>query len=83
MYKALEKIYLRLIVLSRAVFGRLAASRGAGGQGTVEYVGLILLVALMMLGVLAVLKGANISEGKELGELIVKKIKDAIEQVQF
>lgn len=59
---------------------RLADRRG---QGTVEYVGLILLVALMMLGVLAVLKGTKISQGKELGELIVRKITEAIETVQF
>lgn len=64
-----------------AAYGRRLANRR--GQGTVEYVGLILLVALMMLGVLAVLKGTKISQGKELGELIVRKIKEAIEAVQF
>ena len=73
-------LYTRLLDRVKGATRSLVASRG---QGTVEYVGLIMLVALMMLGVLAVLKGANISEGKELGELIVRKIKEAVEQVQF
>ena len=53
------------------------------GQGTVEYVGLILLVGLVMFGVVAALKGYKNASGKELGDLIVNKIKDAIEQVKY
>lgn len=36
---------------------RLAA--GESGQGTVEYVGLILLVSLLMVGMVAAMKGFN------------------------
>lgn len=80
MYAAFGLVHALLIRSSITLRDRLADRRG---QGTVEYVGLILLVALMMLGVLAVLKGTKISQGKELGELIVRKIKEAIETVQF
>jgi hypothetical protein len=53
------------------------------GQGTVEYVALILLVALVMAGVVAAMKGFKTDEGKDLGDTIVKKIKEAVDQVQF
>ena len=33
--------------------------RGERGQGTVEYVGLILLVSLLMVGMVAAMKGFN------------------------
>jgi hypothetical protein len=72
-------------------FGRIhAALLGAGtrlrdarGQGTVEYVALILLVALVMAGVVAAMKGFKTDEGKELGDVIVGKIKEAVRKVQF
>ena len=57
--------------------------RGATGQGTVEYVALILLVALVMAGVVAALKGFKTDQGKSLGDAIVAKIKDAVGKVQF
>ena len=53
------------------------------GQGTVEYVALILLVALVMAGVVAAMKGFRTGEGKELGDVIVGKIKEAVRKVQF
>ena len=53
------------------------------GQGTVEYVALILLVALVMAGVVAAMSGFRTDEGKELGELIITKIKQAVRKVQF
>jgi hypothetical protein len=53
------------------------------GQGTVEYVALILLVALVMAGVVAAMKGYKTSGGKDLGDAIVGKIKDAVGKVQF
>ena len=59
---------------------RLAAQ---AGQGTVEYVALILLVALVMAGVVAAMKGFKTDEGKELGEVILSKIKEAVRKVQF
>ena len=33
---------------------------GQGGQGTVEYVGLILLVSLLMIGMVAAMKGLSL-----------------------
>ena len=53
------------------------------GQGTVEYVALILLVALVMAGVVAAMKGFRSDEGKELGDVILGKIKEAVRKVQF
>jgi Flp pilus assembly pilin Flp len=53
------------------------------GQGTVEYVALILLVALVMAGVVAAMKGFKTDDGKQLGDLILAKIKDAVRKVQF
>ena len=55
-----------------------AWARGQSGQGTVEYVALILLVA----GVLAsvVLAGKSMS-GKEIASAIVGKLTDSIEAV--
>ena len=61
----------------------LAALRRSGGQGTVEYVALILLVALVMAGVVAAMKGFKTDEGKELGDVIIGKIKEAVRKVQF
>jgi Flp pilus assembly pilin Flp len=49
--------YLHAIVSRRvATIRRLA---GESGQGTVEYVGLILLVSLLMVGMVAAMKGFN------------------------
>jgi Flp pilus assembly pilin Flp len=67
-------------------FGRVHAailSRDSRGQGTVEYVALILLVALVMAGVVAAMKGFRTDEGQELGDAIIGKIKDAVRKVQF
>ncbi len=61
----------------------LDALRRQRGQGTVEYVALILLVALVMAGVVAAMKGFRSDEGKELGDVILGKIKDAVKRVQF
>jgi hypothetical protein len=52
-------------------------------QGTVEYVALILLVALVMAGVIAAMKGFKTDEGTALGDAIIKKIKDSVNKVQF
>jgi hypothetical protein len=61
----------------------LAGLRRQRGQGTVEYVALILLVALVMAGVVAAMKGFRSDEGKELGDVILGKIKEAVRKVQF
>jgi hypothetical protein len=65
-------------------FGRVHAGLlSTRGQGTVEYVALILLVALVMAGVVAAMKGFKTDEGKELGDVIISKIKEAVRKVQF
>ena len=56
---------------------------GEGGQGTVEYVGLILLVAVLMGGMVAAVGGLNSLPGKELAEAITKKIVQAVQEVSF
>ena len=57
--------------------------RSQAGQGTVEYVALILLVALVMAGVVAAMKGYKTDGGKDLGDAIIGKIKDAVAKVKF
>ncbi|HTU16285.1 MAG TPA: hypothetical protein VMF31_13940 [Solirubrobacterales bacterium] len=56
---------------------------GQSGQGTVEYVGLILLVSLLMVGMVAAMKGFSGKQGTELAELIVDKIQEAVDKVAF
>lgn len=62
---------------------RLLAFRSETGQGTVEYVALILLVALVMAGVLAAMKGFKTDQGKDLGDAILGKIRSAVDKVEF
>jgi hypothetical protein len=56
---------------------------GERGQGTVEYVGLILLVSLLMVGMVAAMKGFNGKQGTQLAGVIVDKIKEAVDKVTF
>jgi hypothetical protein len=65
---------------ARAAPARLGSERG---QGTVEYVGLILLVSLLMVGMVAAMRGFNGQQGTELAELIVTKIKSAVNAISF
>jgi hypothetical protein len=58
-------------------------AEGEAGQGTVEYVGLILLVSLLMVGMVAAMKGFNGKQGTELADVIVNKIKEAVDKVTF
>ena len=60
-----------------------ALAGGERGQGTVEYVGLILLVSLLMVGMVAAMKGFNGKQGTELADVIVNKIKEAVDKVAF
>jgi hypothetical protein len=62
---------------------RLPSSSARRGQGTVEYVGLILLVALLMVGMVAAMKGFQGKQGLELAQTIVDKIREAVGQVKF
>jgi hypothetical protein len=56
-------IYLLMGYAHAAIVERVRAIRtlagGERGQGTVEYVGLILLVSLLMVGMVAAMKGFN------------------------
>ncbi|MEA2379772.1 MAG: hypothetical protein QOK00_109 [Thermoleophilaceae bacterium] len=76
MYRLIGLAHVGLLRAGRAL-------RGNRGQGTVEYVALILLVALVMAGVVAAMKGFRTDDGKELGDAIVGKIKEAVRKVQF
>jgi hypothetical protein len=62
---------------------RLLGQSATRGQGTVEYVGLILLVALLMVGMVAAMKGFQGKQGLELAQTIVDKIREAVKQVTF
>ncbi len=67
-------------VAIRRLLDRLLAERG---QGTVEYVGLILLVSMLMVALVAAMKGFHTSEGQDLAGLIVTKIKSAVNALTF
>ena len=58
-------------------------ARPQRGQGTVEYVALVMLIALVMFGVVTAMKTYKFGEGQELGDLIVKKIKEAVSKVKY
>jgi hypothetical protein len=80
-------IYLLMGYAHAAIERRVRAIRALadreGGQGTVEYVGLILLVSLLMVGMVAAMKGFNGKQGTELAGVIVDKIKEAVDKVAF
>jgi Flp pilus assembly pilin Flp len=65
------------------VHARLLTLRSETGQGTVEYFALILLVALVMAGVIAAMKGFKTSQGQDLGDAILSKIRSAVDKVEF
>jgi hypothetical protein len=73
MYRTMGLIHARIA----------SAFQAERGQGTVEYVALILLVALVMAGVVAAMKGFKTDQGQELGDVILGKIKDAVKKVAF
>ncbi len=78
--------YALLGYIHAAIERRVMAIRalaGERGQGTVEYVGLILLVSLLMVGMVAAMKGFNGKQGTELANVIVDKIKQAVDKVAF
>jgi hypothetical protein len=79
-------IYALMGYVHAAVYRRVQEIRrlaGETGQGTVEYVGLILLVSLLMVGMVAAMKGFNGKQGTELADVIVNKIKEAVDKVSF
>ncbi len=72
--------HLAVLDLHARARRRLASERG---QGTVEYVGLILLVSLLMVGMVAAMKGFNGTQGTELAEVIISKLKQAVNAITF
>ncbi|MBN9622740.1 MAG: hypothetical protein J0H06_07275 [Actinobacteria bacterium] len=85
-YAILGYLYAALWRLNVAVTRRARAIQplaGERGQGTVEYVGLILLVSLLMVGMVAAMKGFNGKQGTELADVIIDKIKEAVDKVAF
>ena len=79
----MHALAVRTHALGAVALRRLVTLRSERGQGTVEYVGLILLVALLMVGMVAAMKGFQGKQGLELAETIVDKIRDAVNQVSF
>jgi hypothetical protein len=79
MRELIARIQLAGYEASRKVLG----GSSQRGQGTVEYVGLILLVALLMVGMVAAMKGFQGKQGLELAQTIVDKIREAVGQVSF
>ena len=73
----------RVRSLLDALAARVLALPARAGQGTVEYVGLILLVALLMVGMVAAMKGFQGKQGLELAQTIVDNIREAVGQVTF
>jgi hypothetical protein len=71
------------LVLARAAEELRRGAAPARGQGTVEYVALVTLVAIVMVGVIAALKSAQFAEGQDLGAMILKKITEAVSKVKY
>jgi hypothetical protein len=71
--------------LAWALAGARRRLAGEGGQGTVEYVGLVLLVAALMGGMVAAVGGLGSLSGigKELAEAITKKIVQGVQKITF
>jgi hypothetical protein len=80
LYKLAAYIHVRFARRAKRI---VTALEGQRGQGTVEYVGLILLVSLLMVGMVAAMKGFNGKQGTELADLIVNKIKQAVNAITF
>jgi hypothetical protein len=80
LYGAIGYAHARLADAGRRANGAL---RREGGQGTVEYVALVLLIALVMFGLVTAMKSYKTSEGQQLGDLIIDKIKEAVSKVRY
>jgi hypothetical protein len=83
MHARFGAIHFAFAEIAGALARRLDRLRDDRGQGTVEYVGLVLLVAVLMGGMVAAVGGLNSLPGKELAEAITKKIVQAVQKVTF
>ena len=79
----MSELVTKALLAAQSAGGPLLAEPRRRGQGTVEYVGLILLVALLMVGMVAAMKGFQGKQGLELAQTIVDKIREAVGQVKF
>ncbi|MFL5782365.1 MAG: hypothetical protein ACJ760_13705 [Thermoleophilaceae bacterium] len=79
----MQRLLLLAVKAAHRTTNGLRRLGAAAGQGTVEYVALILLVAIIMAGAIGALKGFKTGNGKLLGDVILTKIKDAVTKVQF
>ena len=73
--------YRALGRLHAALLGGIGRAREQRGQGTVEYVALILLVAVVLAGVVAATRKSSIGDGG-IARTIVAKLKDALDSVK-
>jgi len=82
MYAMFGLVHFRVASVADRLRSRLAAETG---QGTVEYVGLVLLVAALMGGMVAAVGGLGSLSGigKELAEAITKKIIQGVQKITF
>ena len=79
----MRELVIRAHLALQTASRRLLVQSAQSGQGTVEYVGLILLVALLMVGMVAAMKGFQGAQVLELAETIVDKIRQAVNKVNF
>jgi len=82
MYALFGLVHVRGAAMLGAARDRLRSERG---QGTVEYVGLVLLMAALMGGMVAAVGGLGSLSGigKELAEAITKKIVQGVQKITF
>ena len=80
MYASFGYLHAAVVAARIRLTGRIGGERG---QGTVEYVGLVLLIAVLMGGMVAAVGGLNSLPGKELAEAITEKIVEAVQKVTF
>ena len=77
-YRAAARVHVAAVRAAARLTARARASRG---QGTVEYVALILLVAVVLAGVVVATRKSSIGDGG-IGRTIVERLKGALEQVR-
>lgn len=80
LHEALDYAYAHFTERAQRIARPLGGERG---QGTVEYVALVLLVALVMFGVVTAMRTYKFSDGQQLGDLIVRKIQEAVNKVRY
>ena len=79
----MASLYIYLVRRAERIRRLLERGSSERGQGTVEYVGLILLVSMLMVGMVAAMKGFNGTSGTEIAEVIISKIKQAVNAITF